>query len=47
MADFKRQDFIQRKLEKRKWQENVNCDWCGCLETTKHIFYDCQVATFT
>jgi hypothetical protein len=37
----------KENLEKRKWQGNVNCDWCGCLETTKHIFYDCQVATFT
>jgi hypothetical protein len=44
---FKRQDIIQRKLEKRKWQGNVSCDWCGWLETTKHIFYDYQVVTFT
>lgn len=34
-------------LKNRNWQGNVNCAWCGCLETTKHIFHECQVATFT
>jgi hypothetical protein len=47
VADFKGHDFIQRKLEKKNWKRNVNCDWCGFLETNKHIFHDCQVAIFT
>jgi hypothetical protein len=37
----------KENLSKRKWQGNARCDWCGCLETTSHIFYDCQVASFT
>jgi hypothetical protein len=37
----------KENLKKRNWHGNVNCDWCGCLETTNHIFYNCQVATFT
>jgi hypothetical protein len=37
----------KENLSKRNWQGNARCDWCGCLETTSHIFYDCQVASFT
>ena len=34
-------------LSKRNWQGNINCTWCDCLETTQHIFFDCQIAKFT
>jgi hypothetical protein len=37
----------KENLKKKKWHGNVNCNWCGCLETTNHIFYTCQVASFT
>lgn len=37
----------KENLGKRKWQGNTNCSSCGCLESTRYIFYDCQVATFT
>jgi hypothetical protein len=37
----------KENLRKKNWQGNVNCEWCGCLETTSHIFYNCQVASFS
>jgi hypothetical protein len=44
---LKNKILSKENLKRKNWQGNVNCDWCGCLETTKHIFHDCQVATFT
>jgi hypothetical protein len=37
----------KENLRKKNWQGNINCEWCGCLETTSHIFYNCQVASFS
>ncbi|KAL5651986.1 hypothetical protein ACJX0J_037444 [Zea mays] len=34
VADFKGHDFIQRKLEKKNWKRNVNCD---CLWSLQHM----------
>ena len=29
--------LFKENLSKRNWQGNAKYDWCGCLETTKHI----------
>jgi hypothetical protein len=44
---LKNKILSKENLKRKNWQGNVNCDWCGCLETTKHVFHDCQVANFT
>lgn len=44
---IKNRVLSKQNLKNRNWKENFNYFWCGCMETTKHIFFDCRITSFT
>lgn len=36
---IKNRVLSKQNLKNRNWKENFNYFWCGCMETTKHIFF--------